>query len=55
MLPFSRSTLLDGALLSEGREDGKVDFRVREVFDHSSLASVKQEWRELILMDLETA
>ena len=35
-------------LLTKGREDGKVDFRLREIFDPNMYKGIQQEWREIL-------
>ena len=44
----------EGELLKKGREDGEVEFRVRETFDSVVLKGIKQDWRELVKMDLSS-
>mmetsp|Transcript_36632 Transcript_36632/g.57503 ORF Transcript_36632/g.57503 Transcript_36632/m.57503 type:complete len:125 (+) Transcript_36632:814-1188(+) len=40
-------------LLSKGREDGEIEFRLREQFDPAIFKGIKQDWRELVKMDIE--
>jgi D123 len=39
-------------LMTKGREDGQVEFRLREKFDDAIFKGVSGEWRELLKMDL---
>lgn len=43
----------DGNVLTQGREDGTVEFRVRDKYENSVRAQLEHRWRALLVVGFD--